>query len=59
MDVMPIAASSCARGRPLRKLTYTLYGDSRVFMPFTPINVGSWVEMIVMLADVMKAEIGM
>lgn len=59
MDVMPMAASSLDLGSALRKLTYTLYGDWRVFIPFKPISVGSCVEIIVMLADVMKAEMGM
>ena len=58
MDVIPIAASSLALGKPFRKLTYTLYGDSRVLIPLTPIKVGSCVEMIVILADVTKAEMG-
>lgn len=59
MDVIPIAASSLALGKPLRKLTYTLYGDSRVLISVTPSRVGSCVDMIVMLADVTNAEMGM
>lgn len=57
--MIPIAASSLAVGKPFKKLTYTLYGDSRVLIPVMPIKVGSCVEMIVILAEVTNAEMGM
>jgi hypothetical protein len=55
---MPTAASSCVPDRFLRVLTYTLYGDVRVLIPVMPRRVGNWVEMMVMLAAVTKADIG-
>jgi hypothetical protein len=59
IHVIPIAASSCVRGRPFSVLTYTMYGDVRVLIPVIPSTVGSWVEMIVIAADVTNAEMGM
>jgi len=55
---MPMAASSLVLGNPFSVLTYTLYGASRVFTPVMPKTVGSCVEMMVILAEVTKAEMG-
>jgi hypothetical protein len=58
IHVIPMTASSFILGRPLSVLTYTLYGASRVFTPVIPKTVGSCVDIIVILADVTKADIG-
>lgn len=58
IEVMPIDASSFTLGKAFKVLPYTLYGDSRVLIPVIPRTVGSCVDMMVILADVTKAEIG-
>ena len=58
IDEMPIAASSRAVGKPLRVSIKTRYGASRVLTPWMPRAVGICVDMMVILAAVTNAEIG-
>ena len=59
MAVRPIAASIFVLGNPLRASIITRYGACLVLTPEIPISTGNWVDMMMMLADVMNAEMGM
>lgn len=56
---MPMAASTFASPSDFSVLTATRYGASRVLTLVIPNVAGACVSMMVMLAEVVKAEIGM
>lgn len=58
-DEMPIAASSFILGIPLSVVMITSYGAFRVLTPGIPNAVGICVDIMVILAAVTNAEIGM